>query len=919
MNTNADATPTMFDEERLQSRLEVIRQYVSKPIPKQPWNDNTPALIPFHDHDSDDNNTGGGNGGIIIGGARHASNIPLLQSMNVTAVLNCASGGIARLPVDELKECGIRYAFTNCRQDSYTYPILHEKKKVKSRPHNLQRMMEGTTDSEERIICSQHLEVANSLFADIRRQNHSACEGNNNGQQPVAAGNVLIFCVAGQNRSAALAAATMMLHGKPLEDILKHCARQRPFVLENVGFQRQLVELEAIVNKLKGRGATQSLRDEFSSHWKQIQHARSAIQLSKRVRMMDEEDDDDVKLMSITDRPPASILHSKSESAVLAGTKVEIELLIPGLCTMEVRIPKECPIADLKKYLVRHANDNLLCHDEHPAKIAKAWLVLAMFGYDDMYDIPLEVEAVEMKVQLERMNSMFGLTSRLKDGEPHVTWNERCRFALVIFSVIRTPKMPSSSSSDSKDMEFDGDDVTQDNIDPSLRADQVPWTFVHEERPGAPATLLENTLRATHLRSWDFVTGEARASTLPIIFSFAEDPRDRRAFMMVSKAAKECQQFHAPGEGDILGMGENAIVHRVQLSCTEADGGHRDEHWTRVNVGLENEKPADVQSNNKREGGGDSSHEEDWDAAVKRPFSLDKMIVFLQHSSEAGLAKRLRLANLLNSDKRVLYFYGLGLGLSMNAYNQNQFKFELMLLAKYEEDFSTYTMKCFMEEYMAVQSSVTNETQLLSIHKMHSGFSITSVKVLLVSLLNAFRDLTLMGVQAFDFNHLNNVLVSRDYQSVRLIDIDGLAQGSIDYPSLESSFTNGNMMCPRVPKHPPQQPCLNVDLNVLLPQVIEQLILGKGRGRSFVSNTRSEIWRAKEEDGKAMLRKILMENFYPGMESQEMEGDLKSKVQIHVTKVAEWFYALLKKKPPWTNWTHDIYDAMRCIDHLPIS
>ena len=282
---------------------------------------------------------------------------------------NCGNfvKGIARLPVDELKECGIRYAFTNCRQDSFSYPILHEKKKVKKRPGNLQMMMEGNADTtEEKIICSQHLEVSNSLFADIRRQN-STREKN----KPV--GNVLFFCVAGQNRSAALAAATMMLHGKALEEILKECARQRPFVLENVGFQRQLVELEAIVNNLSRRGgsATDLLQYQFSSHWALLQHAKTAIQQTKRVRMMDE---DDRKLISITDRPAVSLLHSKSESELLAGTKVEIELLIPGLCTMEVRIPKECTIPTVKASLVQHANENLLRHDEHPAKVAKAWL-----------------------------------------------------------------------------------------------------------------------------------------------------------------------------------------------------------------------------------------------------------------------------------------------------------------------------------------------------------------------------------------------------------------------------------------------------------------------------------------------------------------------------------------------------------------
>ena len=51
-----------------------------------------------------------------------------------------------------------------------------------------------------------------------------------------------------------------------------------------------------------------------------------------------------------------------------------------------------------------------------------------------------------------------------------------------------------------------------------------------------------------------------------------------------------------------------------------------------------------------------------------------------------------------------------------------------MLLAKYEEDFSTHTLKCFMEEYMAVQSLVNDEEQRLSIQKMQEKFSITSVK-----------------------------------------------------------------------------------------------------------------------------------------------------------------------------------------------
>ena len=45
----------------------------------------------------------------------------------------------------------------------------------------------------------------------------------------------------------------------------------------------------------------------------------------------------------------------------------------------------------------------------------------------------------------------------------------------------------------------------------------------------------------------------------------------------------------------------------------------------------------------------------------------------------------------------------------------------------------------------------------------------------------------MLGVQAFDFNHLDNVLVSRDCRSARLIDIDGASKGSIQAPIAQHS------------------------------------------------------------------------------------------------------------------------------------
>lgn len=194
-------------------------------------------------------------------------------------------------------------------------------------------------------------------------------------------------------------------------------------------------------------------------------------------------------------------------------------------------------------------------------------------------------------------------------------------YRLVIFSVIQLPKERSLSTSYNQ---FDMMDVDSDEDLDKIDEDQIPWTFEHLERPGAPATLLENTLRATHLRAWDFVTGQSLASKRPIVFSFADDARDKRAFMQVSRSANEPQKFNAPGEGDILGMGANAIVHRVQLSSTRADGGHRDSGWTRVNVGLNSHNQL-ANSNANHQTSGELEPTE-WDAAVKRPFSLAKML-----------------------------------------------------------------------------------------------------------------------------------------------------------------------------------------------------------------------------------------------------------------------------------------------------
>jgi hypothetical protein len=224
-------------------------------------------------------------------------------------------------------------------------------------------------------------------------------------------------------------------------------------------------------------------------------------------------------------------------------------------------------------------------------------------------------------------------------------------------------------------------------------------------------------------------------------------------------------------------------------------------------------------------------------------------------------------------------------GLASNSLNENEYKFEAMLLSRYEENFSSYTMKKFMEQYLVPLDRAPAEEKE-EIIALQGNFSIMSVKVLLVSLLNAFRDLTLMGVQAFDFNHLSNVLVSRDHRLCRLIDIDGDSKGSIQLddtaeyvqgqPSASSFVSASLSRGPTSPRISMHKPSLKIDLNTVLPTLIEQMILGKGRGRSFVINKRSEIWHAKPEKARDLIMEVLRGNFYPSSSLQSEDEIFKA-------------------------------------------
>ena len=102
-----------------------------------------------------------------------------------------------------------------------------------------------------------------------------------------------------------------------------------------------------------------------------------------------------------------------------------------------------------------------------------------------------------------------------------------------------------------------------------------------------------------------------------------------------------------------------------------------------------------------------AASEQRWDAAVKRPFSLPKMLASMQNKAEAGVAKRLRMAGALNNQGRLLYFYGLGVALASNNSNHDEFRFEATLLSQFQEDFSS--CECQPRRTLAPTVTVTHK------------------------------------------------------------------------------------------------------------------------------------------------------------------------------------------------------------------
>ena len=514
------------------------------------------------------------------------------------------------------------------------YPILHElvllppssNKEGEAEDDNKAGTTTTTTSTPlNNLIASQHLKVAKTMYIEevLKKK-----------------GKILFFCVAGQNRSATLALSVLLLHGKyDLNILCQSCYLTRSFILENLGFQKQLIQLEyyLLCQKAKakkdgmnskksvrkrygnGKGMTMYSHGDYTDNDAVLAANKGNMILTRTMSY-----DDSIASSSCQSSMPRStsqqsftriatttpnglLITTTGDATTTDATTtiddtrecVEIELLIPGLCTMEAYIPVPSTIIEVKQILVDYANHYLLKSEQRT--VAKSWIVLATFGQNPMYDLPLEDEAIEKSIQLYRLENMFHLktaaeitkpttaatttvettaetetttfvgaikdanndiatnnvgagtatpsSSQVVDNNDRIVfWTSKCRFALVIFSVY------TGSNSSGEDEDTNNDDDATNKRTTTSRKYQEPWTFQHQERPGAPATLLANTLISTHLRGWDFCDGQAYASKEPIVFSFSpEGASDKRQFMKISTCSQESQQFEAPGEGGILG------------------------------------------------------------------------------------------------------------------------------------------------------------------------------------------------------------------------------------------------------------------------------------------------------------------------------------------------------------------------------
>lgn len=152
------------------------------------------------------------------------------------------------------------------------------------------------------------------------------------------------------------------MRGSSLEHVLRRCCLTRPFVLENTGFQRQLIELEARCATLdrqhkRPRPADGGIGGNGHGSDDGLSRGGEGLEKDKEV--------------------------------------LQVELIVPGMRTFSVGIAPSSSIAGVKAAMVGAVNAQL--RSEQPGvRVGASWLVFHTFEADGA--LILEEAAVEPQV-----------------------------------------------------------------------------------------------------------------------------------------------------------------------------------------------------------------------------------------------------------------------------------------------------------------------------------------------------------------------------------------------------------------------------------------------------------------------------------------------------------------------------------------
>jgi len=135
--------------------------------------------------------------GIYVGNVGHAKSLGVLREHGIGAVLNCAPG-VCKDPTRAYRAAGIAYLELDAKDDR-SFPLL------------------------ERCLAPASEFIAGAHASQT---------------------NVLVHCMAGVNRSAAIVVAFLMCRdNRALLELFAECSAARPSILQNASFQLQLCEL----------------------------------------------------------------------------------------------------------------------------------------------------------------------------------------------------------------------------------------------------------------------------------------------------------------------------------------------------------------------------------------------------------------------------------------------------------------------------------------------------------------------------------------------------------------------------------------------------------------------------------------------------------------------------------------------------